>query len=237
MKKLDENWLTQGLIDFEYQKYVLLAYLQEVKGNFDSVRLYPHLSDLVFHYQNLKSLKENKELIFENFPKKITKADFEKLHLHYKKMIKDDDLMEELEEIILYALPQVKKLLQEGKDIYEYVEENLEISPVGITPLRHQEGYLLIQEQNMREMRVYEYQMTIFESANETFRAIHTQFLENIVKSIGNTFESIKIDLIRKYQKLPNPATYLIASKLSFPLDETLLPVAKRMLVKYVNAN
>ena len=28
MEKLSKDWLTQGLIDFEYKKYVLMAYLQ-----------------------------------------------------------------------------------------------------------------------------------------------------------------------------------------------------------------
>ena len=28
MKNLEKDWLTQGLIDFEYKKYILLSYLQ-----------------------------------------------------------------------------------------------------------------------------------------------------------------------------------------------------------------
>lgn len=31
MERLDNNWLTQELIDFEYKKYVLLAYFKTVK--------------------------------------------------------------------------------------------------------------------------------------------------------------------------------------------------------------
>jgi hypothetical protein len=234
MKQLNKNWLTEGLIDFEYKKYVLLAYLQEVKGNFDSVKLFPHLSDLVFHYQNLLSVKHNKDLLYENFPKEISKADFEKLKLQYKRLVEDDDLMRELEEIIFYAIPQIKILLDEGKDLYESVEENLEISPVGITPLNYQEGYFFISEQNVRDLQIYEYQLSVFENANENFRGIHIRFLETVAKSITNTFENVKLDLVRRYQKLPNPATYIIYCKSSFPMNETLLPVAKRMLVRYV---
>lgn len=234
MKQLDKDWLTSGLIDFEYKKYILLAYLQEVKGNFDSVRLYPYLSDLVFHYQNLLTLKKNKELIYENFPKKISKADFEKLRIQYKKVVADDDIMSELEEILHFALPQVQTMLQEGKDLFDFVEEHLEISPIGISPLRFEEGYLFLDEKNVRETYIYQYQLTVFENAHETFRAIHVIFLETVLKSIGKTFENMKLDLIRKYQKFPNPAAYLVYSQLSFPLQETLLPVAKRLLVKYV---
>jgi len=41
MKKLPTNWLTDGLINFEYKKYLLLAYLKSVEEEFESKRLYP----------------------------------------------------------------------------------------------------------------------------------------------------------------------------------------------------
>jgi hypothetical protein len=235
MNTLGKDWLTDGLIDYEYKKYVLLAYLQGVKKEFSSICLYPQLSDLIFHYQNLKDLKKNKELLFENFPKEISKADFEKLHLEYKKMIQDDDLLQEMEEIILFALPQIQNVMNEGKEIYEYVEKNIEISPIGITPLNFDEGYFFIQENNKRELQIFEYRLTIFDSANERFRAMKTSFLESVHRNLGITLESIKLDLIRRYRKMPNPATYLVAAQAPIPLEETLLPVAKRLLVRLVS--
>ena len=66
MTELSKDWLTQGLIDFEYKKYILLAYLKNVRQNFQGQILYPFLSDLVFHYRNLLSIRENKQLIYEN---------------------------------------------------------------------------------------------------------------------------------------------------------------------------
>lgn len=237
LKILDKDWLTQGLIDFEYKKYILLAYLQNIKKHFDKVQLYPALSDLVFHYHNLLEFKKNKTLIFEKFPRQISKADFEKLKLNYEKIVKDDDLMQELEAIIFYALPQFKSILEEGKDIYEYIEKNMEISTIGITPLRTEEGYLFLEEENIKQTKIYEYRMTFFESASEKFRAIQTQYLETIVRNIGKTFESIKLELLKKYSYFVNPATFLIYSKLNCPTEETLLPIAKRMLVRHIVSN
>ena len=52
MKKLSPDWITEKHIDFEYKKYVLLAYLQEVNMNFEKTHLYPFLADLVDHYRN-----------------------------------------------------------------------------------------------------------------------------------------------------------------------------------------
>ncbi len=40
MSTLPKNWLTEGLIDFEYKKYILLSYTQQVKGSFKERKLY-----------------------------------------------------------------------------------------------------------------------------------------------------------------------------------------------------
>jgi hypothetical protein len=43
--------------------------------------------------------------------------------------------------------------------------------------------------------------------------------------------------LIRAKRDFPNPAVYSIETELSFPIDETLLPIAKRTLVRYISGN
>jgi hypothetical protein len=48
MNQLNRDWLTQGLIDFEYKKYVLLGYLKTVKGSFSRVELYPFMATSCF---------------------------------------------------------------------------------------------------------------------------------------------------------------------------------------------
>jgi hypothetical protein len=235
MEKLPNDWLTQGLIDFEYKKYVLLAYLQTVKNSFSRVQLYPFLGDLVFHYRNLIAVKENQQLIRESFPREISVEDFQKLELTYRKLIEDDAVMSELESIIEFAIPQIKESLNEGSVIYEYVESKCEIAPIGVTPLYANEGYLFVTQPPEKETKVYRYQVSIFNDSQEQLRSLNTQFIESIEKNIVNTYESIKLNLIRRYQDLPNPATYLILSKMKFPLTETLMPVAKRLFVKHIS--
>ena len=53
MKNLSENWITEGWVDFEYKKYVLLAYLQHVESQVKEGKLYPPLGELVQHYSKL----------------------------------------------------------------------------------------------------------------------------------------------------------------------------------------
>jgi hypothetical protein len=235
MEKLSKDWLTQGLIDFEYKKYLLMAYLQTVKSSFGKVELYPFLADLVFHYRNLQALKENKSLLRDSFPKELSLEEFRKLELSYREMIEDDSVMSELESIINFALPQIKDSLQEGSIIYEYVESQCEISPVGVTPLYAKEGYLFVTEPPEKETNIYRYQMSIFEASQEQLRSLNTEFIGRVEKSTSNTYESLKLELIRKFKDLPNPAAFLILARMKFPFVETLMPVAKRLFVKHIS--
>lgn len=232
---LKNNWLTDGLIDFEYKKYILLAYLKDIRQNFRMNKLYPFLSDLIFHYKNLLSVQENKKILYEKFPRTINKADFEKLMLSYEKIVEDDDVMKEIEGIVAYAIRLFTDVLNEGKEIYEFVEENVEIIPIGLSPLYAWEGYMLINEKPRRNLKIYRYQITIFEGPEEKYQGVHTTLIDQFEKSVVSTYEQIKLMLIKKYKELPNPSTYLISTRFIFPLDETLLPIAKRLLVKQIN--
>ena len=235
MKKLPTNWLTDGLIDFEYKKYLLLAYLKCVQEEFDSKRLYPIFSDLIMHYQNIMQVKEHKKLIYEQFPQRISRADFQKLEIVYQKIVDDDDTMREIEDIVQFSAPKFAYVLQTGKEIYDYIESHLEISPVGITPLYHDAGYLFLNEYPGQEIKVYQYRMTIFENNYENYRGIHTEYIDTIRRSLTNTFENLKINLVKKNTHLPNPATFVIMAKVPCPFEQSLLPIAKRSLVKYVS--
>ncbi|WP_436516165.1 hypothetical protein [Ekhidna sp. To15] len=237
MDRLKHDWLTEGLIDYEYKKYILLAYLKNIGSRFNQSELYPFMSDLIFHYRNLIKVKESKKLMYDNFPETLTKADFNKLRLTYDKIVNDDEVMQQIEEIIAFAIPKMKGMLEEGKELYEFVEEHIELEPVGVSPIYSDEGYLFINQDSSSDVSIFRYQMTFFEHAEEKYRSMTTKFLMNEMKGISRTFENIKVELTRQFTELPNPATYLASSKLKFPLNETVLPVAKRMLVRRISVS
>ena len=235
MDNLKDSWLTDGLIDFEYKKYVLLAYLKKVKESFSRVELYPYLSDLVFHYRNLVALQENKTLIFESFPKELSLENLKMLELNYKKMIEDDAVMMEVESIMEFAVPQLKGSVEEGSSIYEFVESKCELSPVGVVPLYAHEGYMFLTQPPENETSVYRYQVTVYKSSAEPMRGLQTQLVYTTQYNFSNTYEQMKLTLIRKYTDLPNPAAFLVLSKMKFPYLQTLVPVAKRLLIKHLS--
>ncbi|MBD0332589.1 MAG: hypothetical protein ICV66_08030 [Chitinophagaceae bacterium] len=235
MKQLSETWFAEGYIDFELKKYTLLAYLQEINKYFNQNKLYPQLADVIFHYNNLIAFRENKKYLQEHFPKKLTGVQIERLQLLYEQMIEDDELMQELEDIINYSADEMKSTISNGTEIYEFVEDQLNIAPVGLVPLDVQEGYFFLSAGNSKSTRVYHYHLSFFEKHDEKYRSMKTAFLEMLQRSMVNTYENIKYNLIKNRSHLANPAVYSIETELSLPVEETLLPIAKRCLVKYIS--
>lgn len=234
MKKLDFNWFTEGLADFEYKKYILLAYLQHVNEDFKENKLYPSLAELVEHYRNLKLFEEKRNELYNEFPSEISELDFKNFRLVYEKTIKNDELMEEIEQIVNYSIPKFKYTIEDGRHRYEDIESHMSFTPVGILPLYKNEGYLLIKNGPSPQTQVYQYRITIFENADERFRGIRTTYVKTYRHSLLYTFQNIKNELAKEGE-LPNPATYLAESGTYYPLEETLLPIAGRILVRTVN--
>jgi hypothetical protein len=233
---LSETWFMEGYIDFELQKYRLLAYLQEVNKYFTETKLYPKLSDIIFHYNNLHAFRENKKFIQDQFPKRLDQVNMQKLELMYERMLADDELMKELENITNYALERMKGTIDNGAEIYEFVEKQTRIEPVGILPLYKNEGYLLLRYGQYSEVRGYAYTITLFEHKDARYKGLRINYVDSWPKTITNTYENIKRDIIRAIRTLPNPAVFSVETELSIPLEETLLPIAKRMLVKQLGA-
>jgi hypothetical protein len=235
MQKLSDNWITEKHIDFEYKKYILLAYFQEVSHDFTVCKLYPILSDLLVHYQTTLALKNNKALLANNFPKRLTGIDMDQLRLQYEQLLNDDDLMHEIESIIDYSLPKFKYYMEEGKKIYDAIEEHMTLIPIGVVPLHIEEGYLLLKDTKEMKIKVFQYFIKLFNHSKEEYRAIYTDFVDDFKLTYTNTFEEIKLSLIHNYKSWPNPATYAVDTDLTIPFQETYLPIAKRMLVRYIS--
>jgi hypothetical protein len=236
MSKLSPHWITENHIDFEYKKYVLLAWLQEVDMHFEQVRLYPPLAELVEHYRSAKALKESKQHLSDSFSQRLQGMDLENFKVLYEKISSDDRLMEEIENILDFSLPRFAHALEEGKKIYEFVEKGTQIVPIGLVPLHSDTGYLFLKGGKSANTEVYEYEVTIFEQPDDKYRALHTSYVTTYSNSFIHTYVSIKTDLIRGNSRLPNPAVYAVETEMHIPFTETFLPVAKRLLMQRLNA-
>ncbi|GGB90419.1 hypothetical protein [Dyadobacter sediminis] len=233
MTHLQKNWLTEGTFDFEYKKYTLLAYLQHIDNQFKMNRLHPHLPDLELHRNACLAIRSNKSRIRTSFPKNLTGINPRTWTLEYEELHQDDPYLEELNYILDFSIPRLTRSLESGTERFSEVRENVRISPVGIVPLRLEEGYLLFLHTFQPMVSVFAYQLALYNEMKE--RYLKTTFLETVRVGIGNSVSQIKVDLTRKNRSLPNPATYIVESKYDYPLHEALLPVAKKLVLKEMN--
>lgn len=232
---LSETWFLDGYIDFELQKYKLLAYLQEVNKYFNEGKLYPQLADIIFHYRSLKDFQKNKKLLQNQFPKELSQIDINKLKLVYKEMLQDSAVMAELEDIVNFAAEKMKPTIDDGTEIYEAIERQLNIAPVGIMPLYKNEGYVLLRYHKQPFVKAYGYTISLLRHKDTKYRTLKMDFVAEYPKNISVTYEHIKTQIVKTIDKLPNPAVYYVESKLEVPFNETLLPITKRILVRHID--
>ena len=81
----------------------------------------------------------------ESFPKKLVGIDWDGMEMIYEPDVIDETPeLTTIQDIVDYSLPIMKKVMNEGKDIYEFFENNIEFKIVGIEPLYKKEGYILV---------------------------------------------------------------------------------------------
>jgi hypothetical protein len=234
MKKLADDWLTKGTLDFEYKKYVLLAYLQHVGKYFEQHKLYPSFADLIMHYKNAAQLKDGKQKLWKSFPKELTQLDLKNFRMLFESKVAEDDQINELEYIIDFAMNKLQNHIMVGKKIFDEVERQLIIEPVGVKALEENEGLLLIDPQYESFYHVYRYRVSIFEAAEEKVRGLQTVFIDKIKKSIGTTLEQLKIQVLKNIQLVTNYSAFRVVAMQPYPYDETLLPIVKRSFSQYI---
>mgnify|MGYP003353472922 CR=1 FL=1 len=75
--KLNPEWMLKEPVDFEYNKYTLLDYIQKCEKNLDNFEIYPDFVELSLHLANIQSLnKENTLLLTDKKFEKVKVADF-----------------------------------------------------------------------------------------------------------------------------------------------------------------
>ena len=232
---LSNTWFVEHLIDFEYKKYQLLAYLKDIRDNFSRSEIYPGLGELVEHYKNLISFRSQTKDIETRNNNHLVSIDWAHLQLNYTSTDQQQsEILMEINQITDYAIPMFKQSIEEGRLIYEFVESQLHVEPVGLTPIQKEEGYLFLHVAPLNYLDVYQYHFSLYKSANDRYRTLATTYIGRRSLSFLYTPDKIKSELINEKRDLPNPAVYCITSTALFPLNETFLPVAKRYFVSSI---
>lgn len=230
--RLSVNWFLEDNLDFEYKKYIILAYIQKIEKEFGSVKLYPGLSELIKHYKISDNVLNNFRIQQSDFPKQLDQI--ENGVFKYKELFKENQSISELKEILEYSIDQFSKWIQEGKNIYDFLEEKIVFESLGILSNNKTQGYIFLRSSNEKICYVYNYKLSPIQISNNTYESLNTNFIDQFVISFSNTYESKKRELLFSNSHISNPSTYVFESSIKIPIEESFLPIAKRMLYKKI---
>ena len=230
-----ENFLSADT-DFEINQYKILGGIKGYHSELNKKKIYPALAELINLDSMLEEIFNNKSKLEGSFPKQIVDYDFKDKRIIFEPVDKSSYNMEILFELIEWALPFIKKEIEEAIVLYDFVEKNIEIEHVGIMPLYKDEGYFIITDNKESKLQVHRFECSIFSSKSEKYRSLKTKLVHEVESILENSPESIKLNLIKEYKDLPNPATFICDTDLDFPFSETIFPIAKRKLMARVAA-
>ena len=218
--------------DFESKQYRVLQGLKESYDRFSHNQLYPDLTDLIHLAESLTGILSSHGNVRAHLPHVITDLDLEKKKVILEPVEVPFPELAAVIDFVVWTLPQIKRAIDEGMTIFNFVEEHISIEEVGIMPMYNQEGYWLVPDLHADKLHLLRYEMALFSSAQERFRTLKTVLLDTLEeKYIKHSPESVKIHLLEKFVDMPNPATYRCDVDIEFPFQETMLPVAKRKFI------
>lgn len=234
METLTISTFIKAADDVELSRYQVLAILNKFTSQLHKNRLYPALAELISIKNELELLVEQMSLFDPEFVINLNYSDFQEESSRFKEDTYSEKDLQKVFEFINWALPDIKSAINEGKAIFDFVDENIKIEEVGIMPIYKNEGYFIIPDIKHDLMKIYRFEMSLFSTSDNPLRTLKSKLVDllSLKAEECSSPYNIKYNLINKFKDLPNPAVYYFNTSLDFPFNDTILPVAKRKLVK-----
>lgn len=234
---LSLDLFARAAFDVERTQYEILGGLKRARDAFAQNRIYPHLAHLVRLHRTLRAVLARTSDLRREGNGALQRIDLEAKRLVYAWPDLASDEMAVIEEMIRWALPHIETTIEEGTAVYEFVDERLDVEEVGIVPSYVQEGYLMVPDRETRALHVLRYTISIFADAEEPYRTLRTVHCKTLdLGATGPHPSDVKLRLMQERRDLPNPATYFFDTDVPVPYEDTLLPVVKRRLMRYLHA-
>jgi hypothetical protein len=223
---LPDNWLVIDPQDFEHKQYLLLDFLKKGDLEFKEFKLYPYLGEAIKHYTNLIHFKNNKEKLKSSFPKELIGIDFESMTLVYQELLDIPNDLDLVDDLVDYSLPKLNRLIKIGVGLYDKIENDINMVEFGVG-LNQDCGYLFL---NNSDILVYQYELSKIKDHTGS-SILKTKLTKTYPKSNASTYTAIKDDITR-HSEWVKPTTYIVDCELDYPINEAVLPIVKRGLIR-----
>lgn len=232
MQRLTLETFLSAPPDMESAQFQILAHLKTYYDEFRHTRLYPALADLIDLTKTLEGILQEQAGLEHRLPHELKTIDWVNQKLVFEPIPVPSGDVERVLDLIRWALPRIYAAIEEGRRVYDFVDENLHLEEVGLMPMYREEGYAFIPEHRASLLHLLKYEVSLFTAEHCRFRTIKTRLLKSLKQQfIQLSPEYLKLQLVEEHHELPNPATFQFATDFDFPYAETILPVAKRKLI------
>jgi len=235
---METSWIFHEPIDFEHKQYVLLAYLQKIKKNLNSFKLYPNFQQISLHLANINLVIEKGQYVTLN--RQIKEPDDEILITDLVPLnvpIFSKQELDELFKICLFASEKLKNEFNQAKAIWEIANDSISIEVLqnknsvskkeGLFYIENDDNFVLyefiIKPIKKNSVETKNLIKKVCESSDSLFEGCFTGLKKTLIKNLDN--ETIHKNLI----------LFKVTHTNQFPLRETLLPIAKRKVMNYIN--
>jgi len=214
----DNIWFLDKHLDIEYQTYRLLAYLQYVEGQFVQMRLYPHLSELIKHYEFIDNISAKMEEIKQRLNTELS-----------------NEITEYIYEMSNIIKNNTKNVIDEGIGLFNIILKSMEYTTIGIIPEYNQEGYVIASYEQVNYFDIMRFHIRSIINYDKFYMTNieHLESLDNI-SILHKAPEFVKDHILEKYKDLPNPIVVYVKASYYVPLHETLIPIMKRVLPTWI---
>jgi len=238
MTTLDLKKLTSCGSDWESNQYKILIKVKEWLFNFSKNRLFPYIEEAIQLNLALEDLlRENIEckLWFDN---EIRGRKVNERVIVYEKAHQIGNQLDKLLNFIDWALQLNRPVLEEGRIIKNFVEENLSIKRISkVEKNYHGKGYFSLPDNKNGVLYIYLYEIIWDWSHENLFQRINSTLVRSIpLQVIHNPMGELMMNFINYSQDLHEPVAYIFETDLDFPYQETMFPIAEEKLLNYLSS-
>lgn len=124
---LSHNWFLEDCLDIEYQKYILMNFLQKKEDKIKKSMLFPAVDHINFHYENLKILKKRKEEIEKSLHEDIIGLDLNNKKILKKRSQAPHEIEIYIDNVIKEFLPILWESKNKAEIKYQKIKQQFKI--------------------------------------------------------------------------------------------------------------
>jgi len=231
---LDVKKLTSCGSDWETNQYTILNKVKEWLQNLHKNKLFPSIEESIQLNLALEDiLRDNIEskVWFDN---EIRSRKLNERFIVYEKAHQIGNQIDKLFNFIDWALQLNRPVLEEGRVIKNFVDENLSVKRISTLERNYNgKGYFTLPNNKDQILNIYLYEILLDWSEENLYQRMSSSLVSSIpFNLIDNSIEETVIDFITNSQILYEPVVYIFETDLDFPYTETMFPIAEEKLLK-----